>query len=56
MKRGFDIIPAQPELMGEGINFFAWEWQHIKKDERSGQIFDSELELASGVIHGVKGK
>jgi len=30
------------------------EWQHIKKDELAGQMFDDELELAYAVIHGVE--
>jgi len=32
------------------------ERQQIKKEELAGEIFDSELELASAVIHGVEGK
>jgi len=31
-----------------------WQWQHLKKDELCGQIFDDELDLAYAVIDGVK--
>ncbi len=30
------------------------EWQHLKKDELAGQMFDDELELAYAVINGVE--
>jgi putative transposase len=32
------------------------EWQHLKKDELCGQIFDDELDLAYAVIDGVKAR
>lgn len=36
------------------MNPIELEWQHIKKDELAGQIFDNELELAYAVIQGVE--
>lgn len=36
------------------MNPIELEWQHIKKDELAGQMFDDELELAYAVIHGVE--
>jgi putative transposase len=30
------------------------EWQHLKKDELAGQMFDDKLELAYVVIQGVE--
>ena len=33
-----------------------WQWQHLKKDELCGQIFDDELDLAYAVIDGVKAR
>lgn len=36
------------------MNPIELEWQHIKKDELSGQMFDDELDLAYAVIDGVK--
>lgn len=35
------------------MNPIELEWQHLKKDELSGQIFDDELDLAYAVINGV---
>jgi putative transposase len=35
------------------MNPIELEWQHLKKDELSGQIFDDELDLAYAVIDGV---
>jgi len=35
------------------INPIEWQWQQIKKDELATEIFDSELELAYAIIHGV---
>ena len=32
------------------------EWQHLKKDELCGQIFDNELDLAYAVIDSVKAR
>jgi short chain dehydrogenase len=32
------------------------EWQHLKKDELCGQIFDDELDLAYAVMDGVKAR
>src|SRR4028118_2346005 len=36
------------------MNPIELEWQHIKKDELVGRMFDDELELAYAVIHGVE--
>src|SRR4028119_1900650 len=36
------------------MNPIELEWQHIKKDELAGQMFDDELELAYAVIQGVE--
>ena len=36
------------------MNPIELEWQHLKKDELVGQMFDDELELAYAVIHGVE--
>jgi len=30
------------------------EWQHLKKDELSGQMLDDELDLAYAVMDGVQ--
>ncbi len=38
------------------MNPIELEWQHIKKDELAGQMFDDELELAYAVIHGVEAR
>ncbi|MBP5974384.1 hypothetical protein HW132_17000 [Brasilonema sp. CT11] len=38
------------------MNPIELEWQHLKKDELSGQIFDDELDLAYAVINGVKAR
>jgi putative transposase len=32
------------------------EWQHLKKDELAGQMFEDELELAYAVINGVEAR
>ncbi len=32
------------------------EWQHLKKDELSGRIFDDELDLAYAVIDGIQAR
>jgi len=32
------------------------EWQHLKQDELSGQMFDDELDLAYAVMDGVQVK
>jgi putative transposase len=37
------------------MNLIELEWQHIKKNELSGQIFDDELDLAYAVISAVQG-
>jgi len=37
------------------MNPIQLEWQHIKKDELAGQIFD-ELELGYAVINGVEAR
>ena len=38
------------------MNPIELEWQHLKKDELVGQMFDNELELAYAVIHGVEAR
>jgi putative transposase len=38
------------------MNPIELEWQHIKKDELSGQAFDDELDLAYAVINGVQAR
>ena len=38
------------------MNPIELEWQHIKKDELSGQMFDDELDLAYAVMNGVKAR
>ena len=36
------------------MNPIELEWQHIKKNELAGKMFEDELELAYAVIHGVE--
>ena len=48
LKSGGIVMENEKEIC------FAGEWQHIKKDELAGHIFDSELELASALIHGIE--
>ena len=38
------------------MNPIELEWQHLKKDELSGQMFDDELDLAYAVIDGVQAR
>lgn len=38
------------------MNPIELEWQHLKKDEISGRIFDDELDLAYAVIDGVEAR
>ena len=38
------------------MNPIELEWQHLKKDELSGQVFNDELELAYAVINGVEAR
>jgi len=38
------------------MNPIELEWQHLKKDELCGQIFDDELDLAYAVIDGVEAR
>jgi putative transposase len=38
------------------MNPIELEWQHLKKDELSGQMFDDELDLAYAVINGVQAR
>ena len=38
------------------MNSIELEWQHIKKDELAGQMFEDELELAYAVINGVEAR
>jgi len=35
------------------MNPIELEWQHLKRDEISGRMFEDELDLAYAVIHGV---
>lgn len=36
------------------MNHYELEWQHLKKDELAGQMFDDELDLAYAVMDGVQ--
>jgi len=36
------------------MNPIELEWQHLKKDQLSGQMFDDELDLAYAVMNGLK--
>ena len=38
------------------MNPIELEWQHLKKDELSGQLFDDELDLAYAVMDGVEAR
>lgn len=38
------------------MNPIELEWQHLKKDELSGQMFDDELDLAYAVMDGVQAR
>ena len=38
------------------MNPIELEWQHIKKDELAGKMFEDELELAYAVINGVEAR
>ncbi len=38
------------------MNPIELEWQHLKKDELSGKMFDDELDLAYAVMDGVKAR
>jgi putative transposase len=38
------------------MNPIELEWQHLKKDELCGQIFDDELDLAYAVIDGIQAR
>jgi len=38
------------------MNPIELEWQHLKKDELSGQMLDDELDLAYAVIDGVEAR
>lgn len=38
------------------MNPIELEWQHLKKDEISAQMFDDELDLAYAVINGVEAR
>ena len=38
------------------MNAIKLEWQHLKKDELSGQVFDDELDLAYAVINGIQAR
>lgn len=38
------------------MNPIELEWQHLKKNELAGKMFDDELELAYAVIDGVQAR
>lgn len=38
------------------MNPIELEWQHLKKDELCGQIFDDQLDLAYAVIDGIQAR
>ena len=38
------------------MNPIELEWQHLKKDELCGELFDDELDVAYAVIDGVKAR
>ncbi len=38
------------------MNPIELEWQHLKKDELAGKMFDDELELVYAVIDGVQAR
>jgi putative transposase len=38
------------------MNPIELEWQHLKKDEISGRMFEDELDIAYAVIHGVEAR
>jgi putative transposase len=38
------------------MNPIELEWQHLKKDELAGKMFDDELELAYAVIDAVQAR
>jgi len=38
------------------MNPIELEWQHIKKNELAGKMFEDELELAYAVIHGIEAR
>ncbi|BBD69517.1 transposase [Nostoc commune NIES-4072] len=38
------------------MNPIELEWQHLKKDELAGKMFNDELELAYAVIDGVQAR
>ncbi len=38
------------------MNPIELEWQDLKKDELSGQMFDDELDFAYPVMNGVKAR
>ncbi|MEM1394972.1 MAG: hypothetical protein AAGG00_17110 [Cyanobacteria bacterium P01_H01_bin.150] len=38
------------------MNPIELEWQHLKKDELSSQMFDDELDLAYAVMGGVQAR
>ncbi|TWH53905.1 putative transposase [Dulcicalothrix desertica PCC 7102] len=38
------------------MNPIELEWQHLKKDELAGKMFDDELELAYAVIDGIEAR
>jgi putative transposase len=46
----------KPKYCSIEMNPIELEWQHIKKDELAGQMFEDELELAYAVINGVEAR
>lgn len=53
-KMGKDLF-FLPKYCSE-MNPIELEWQHLKKDELVGKMFDDELELAYAVIDGVQAR
>jgi transposase len=63
-----DVRQLWPKWQSQGLYLFflpkycsemnpiELEWQHLKKDELSGQMFDDELDLSYGVINGIQAR
>ena len=61
-----EVQKLWPKWEGQGLYIFflpkycsemnpiELEWQHLKKNELAGKMFEDELELAYAVIHGVE--
>jgi len=60
------VLTEEPEKLGLYIFFLPkycsemnpieLEWQHLKRDEISGRLFEDELDLAYAVIHGIEAR